>query len=119
MAAVETEATDQVTKVGGTATTDMAASTRLLTASRHVAATDQTKVTDHPATLATAAGVLSTRHPPRPPSGDVLDDLDKVYSRLESKNGVVQNISLSVSVCLSVCLSVSVSLSVCLLIICN
>ena len=54
---------DQVTKVGGTATTDMAAATRLLTASRHVAATDQTKVTDHPATLATAAGVLSTRHP--------------------------------------------------------
>jgi len=52
--------------------------------------------------------------PPRPPSGDVLDDLDMVYSRLESKeNGVVQNISLSVSV--SVCLSVCLSVSLCML----
>ena len=55
--------------------------------------------------------------PPPPPSGDVLDDLDKVYARLEGKqNSVVQNISLCLCLCLSLSLSLSVSvfLSVCL-----
>ena len=65
MAAVEAPAaaTDQATKRWGTPATDVAAATRLPTATRHVPATDQTKVTDHPATLATAAGVLSSRNP--------------------------------------------------------
>ena len=84
-------------------------------------ATDQTKVTDHPATLATAAGVLSTRNPlPLKRAMCWTTWTSCTPALMVRRTVLLKKISLSVSVsvflrlCLSLSLSVSLSISLCL-----